>query len=232
MLDHQEMLNNIPAYALGALDPEEAEVLANHIASCAQCQAELRVYQQTADHIGLGLSEQAPARELKERLFSQISPAATIMHKEPARWQWWFTQRPAFALVSVGLILLLAVSNLLLWSQVRSLRTQAFRTVSLSATEVIPQAAGVIIISGDGRYGTLVASNLAALPEDQQYQLWLIEGDDRTSGGIFSVTQSGYAALQVYAPQPLDSYDGFGITIEPYGGSPGPTGDKVLGTES
>jgi anti-sigma-K factor RskA len=29
--------------------------------------------------------------------------------------------------------------------------------------------------------------------------------------------------------QPLKAFSTFGITIEPAGGSPGPTGDKVLG---
>jgi anti-sigma-K factor RskA len=27
----------------------------------------------------------------------------------------------------------------------------------------------------------------------------------------------------------LDAYTDFGVTVEPAGGSPGPTGDKVLG---
>ncbi|RJQ80137.1 MAG: anti-sigma factor [Desulfobacteraceae bacterium] len=31
------------------------------------------------------------------------------------------------------------------------------------------------------------------------------------------------------SPRPLNSYRTFGITIEPRGGSPGPTGSKVLG---
>jgi len=33
----------------------------------------------------------------------------------------------------------------------------------------------------------------------------------------------------VQANQPLDTYQSFGITIEPNGGSPAPTGKKVLG---
>lgn len=230
MQDHQEILENIPAYALGALEPGEAKILAEHIEQCAECQAELRLYQQTTDQIGLGVAAHAPARQLKDRLFSQIGPQPGTA-KAPAKWKQWFSQRPAFALVSIGLVLMMAISNLLLWGQVQDLRSQAFRVVNLSATEAIPDAAGMIIISGDGRYGTLVTFNLASLPEDQQYQLWLIQDTDRTSGGIFSVGRSGYASLEIYAAQPLDSYDGFGISIEPYGGSPAPTGDKVLGAE-
>jgi len=230
MQDHQEMLEKIPAYALGALDEADAEMLASHIASCFECQAELQLYQQATEQIGLAASGPAPSAEIKARLFSQITPEPEVS-KEPAGWQKWFARRPALAMVSVGLILVLAVSNLLLWNQVQQFRIPSFRVVSLASTEVMPDAVGMIVISADGRYGTLVASDLASLPEDQQYQLWLIKGEERTSGGVFSAAGSGYVAFQVYSKQPLESFDGVGITIEPYGGSPGPTGDKVMGAD-
>jgi anti-sigma-K factor RskA len=57
----------------------------------------------------------------------------------------------------------------------------------------------------------------------------LIQDGERTSGGVFSVKQGGYAAKVIYAPLPLADYSSFGVTIEPAGGSPSPTGDKVLG---
>jgi anti-sigma-K factor RskA len=75
----------------------------------------------------------------------------------------------------------------------------------------------------------LVVNGLDVLPLDKQYQLWLAVGDRRDSGGVFSVSRSGYGALEISAPQPLREYARVGITIEPSGGSPGPTGDRVLG---
>ncbi len=232
MQDHQEILENIPAYALGALDRDDAEQLTAHIANCSECQAELRLYQRTSEQLGLAAAERPAPAEIKDRLFSQIrTDSAPVNQDKPGLWQRWFAQRPALAWVSVGLVLLLALSNLLLWNQVQTLRTLSFRLVNLSSTDVMPEAVGMIVISGDGKYGTLVASDLTQLPEEQQYQLWLIKNGDRTSGGVFSVSESGYAALKVYSKESLDHYDSFGITIEPYGGSPGPTGDKVLGGE-
>jgi anti-sigma-K factor RskA len=35
----------------------------------------------------------------------------------------------------------------------------------------------------------------------------------------------------VSADQPLGSFQSFGITIEPFGGSPQPTGEKILGID-
>jgi anti-sigma-K factor RskA len=57
----------------------------------------------------------------------------------------------------------------------------------------------------------------------------LIRDGQRTNGGVFSVNPDGYASLELYSPLPLIQYQAIGITIEPWGGSPGPTGPKVLG---
>lgn len=234
MQDHQEMLENIPAYALGALDADEAVRLADHIASCADCQATLLQYQETAGQLGLAAADRAVPARIKQELFSQIRTeidAELAAEKESAGWRGWFSQRPVLGLVSVGLVLLLALGNLLLWSQVRDQSAAPFRILHLSATEVMPDAVGLLILSADGQVGTLVTNDLSLLTEEQQYQLWLIKDGARTSGGVFSVSESGYAAMQVYSNRPLDAYDGFGITIEPFGGSPGPTGEKVLGAD-
>jgi anti-sigma-K factor RskA len=103
------------------------------------------------------------------------------------------------------------------------------RVVNLAGTEFAPDASGIIVISQDGEHGTLVVDDLPDLGPEQQYQLWLIQDGERTSGGVFSVKQGGYAAKVIYAPHPLVDYGSFGVTIEPTGGSPGPTGEKVLG---
>jgi hypothetical protein len=135
----------------------------------------------------------------------------------------------------VGLLLIvgLAISNLALWQQMTNLRATtealAFRFVPLASTDVTPGADGVLIINGRGTHGTLVVDNLPELDEAHQYQLWLIKDGERTSGGVFSVSKDGYGAMWVRSPLPLGVYTSFGITIEPEGGSPSPTGDKVLG---
>lgn len=232
MTNHQELRDSIPAYALGIIDADEAETLSGHIASCAACQAELQAMLQTVEHLGHGAPDAQPRPELKDRLFSQIRPLEPADSGEKSTW--WdrlFGPRPVLAWMSAGLIILLAVSNLLLWNQVRGLKGTPFESIQLLATDVMPNAEGMIVVSQDGRYGTLVASDLEPLSETEQYQLWLIKAGERTSGGVFSVSESGYAAFQVYSHEPLSDFDSFGITIEPYGGSPGPTGEKILGSK-
>lgn len=67
----------------------------------------------------------------------------------------------------------------------------------------------------------------ASQPE-QAYQIWLNQGNEKTSGGLFRVDDSGMGLLVFPLPQPLDAYDSIGITPEPKTGSPGPTAPPVV----
>jgi anti-sigma-K factor RskA len=135
---------------------------------------------------------------------------------------------------SLVVIIVLLISNLYLLNNLRaheSAELEEFTTMALVATDYSPNSTGMLVISSDGEYGVLVVDELPVLDESQQYQLWLIYDGQRTSGGVFSVNDEGYGSLLIDSEQPLSSYPAFGITIEPAGGSPGPTGDKVLGGE-
>ena len=101
--------------------------------------------------------------------------------------------------------------------------------LALAATSDTPQALGTLVIGQNGDYGSLVVDHLPTLDNDHQYQVWLSRNGERISAGLFSVNYEGYASLELQAPLPLILYDTIGITIEPSGGSPGPTGIKVLG---
>lgn len=137
---------------------------------------------------------------------------------------------PAWGLAVLAVIVLLAISTGLLWTQVNRLKsTSTLRTVALQGVGPAAQATGTLVISMDGEHGTLVVDALPVLDESQEYQLWLRKGDVRVSGGVFSVSKDGYGAVWVHAPDALASYESAGITIEPAGGSDAPTGEKVLG---
>lgn len=74
----------------------------------------------------------------------------------------------------------------------------------------------------------LRAESFPPLEEGKAYQLWLIRGDERTSGGLFTVDEYGCATLVFHPTQSLDDFDGMGITPEPAVGSPGPTAPPIV----
>jgi anti-sigma-K factor RskA len=101
----------------------------------------------------------------------------------------------------------------------------------LEATAVDPNAIGRIFAAPELNALALIVYDMPALETDRVYQIWLIDPrGDRTSGGTFTVDASGRSWVLIRAPQPLSNYQGIGITIEPTGGSPKPTGPKMMGT--
>jgi anti-sigma-K factor RskA len=228
----------IPAYALDILDPFETRLVAEHLQTCTRCQDELRAYRQVVDDLPLAMAETEPPRHLKEGIMGQVRKPKAVSESQ-IQTGWWENLKerlvfrtPAWGLVSLALILVLGASNLFLWSRLNRIEQTTSTTlasVPLTSSESIPMATGMLVISQDGEHGTLIVDGLPVLDPSQQYQLWLIKDGQRTSGGVFSVDAEGYGSLWIESPRPLVSYQGVGITIEPAGGSPGPTGDRVLG---
>ncbi len=231
MSEQEHVAEQLGAYALGSLEKSEAAQVEAHLTHCSRCRAELEGHQATVGLLALAAAAAEPPADLRERLLVRARRAKA--RPAPDRAPWWTAlmrllsrPAPAWSLGLVSLALVVALGFMLLGP---ASGPEPLTTIALVATEAAPRATGVVVLSADGEYGSLVVDGLPDLNPDSQYQLWLIEDGERTSGGVFSVHE-GYGQMEIVAPQPLSSYDGFGITVEPAGGSLGPTGDKVLGS--
>lgn len=142
----------------------------------------------------------------------------------------------ALSVLALLLIVFLAFSSLMLWQRVgqlqASLPASDVHFIALRGTSDAPLAQGYLLAFKGDIYGTLTVENAPALEAGRQYQIWLVRDGQRSSGGVFSVNSDGYGTLMITADRPLDTFQSFGITIEPTGGSPGPTGKKVLGSKT
>jgi anti-sigma-K factor RskA len=234
MSDEQHVLDLIPAYALGCLDGGDLAAVKGHLASCESCRQELTTYQDLVDRLPLALSQTSPPPAVKQKLMQVVAKGKTAIPEGKPLTFWQRVtaslQRssPTWALTSLVIVVLLVASNLLLWRQVNQSKQVQMPLVGLHGTSFAPEASGTIVISRDGEHGALVVDRLKPLGDQQQYQLWLVKDGVHTSGGVFLVDESGYTTLYVESPQPLSSYNSFGVTIEPAGGSQSPTGAKVL----
>jgi anti-sigma factor RsiW len=248
-MNNEHVFDLIPAYALGCLDPDEVNQVEKHLAQCAVCREERTSYQSVVNRLALSPSQVNPPRHLKESIIKAAKltqsglpihqpahmPDAACVQKRGAWRSWVRTLLPVWGIASLVLVLALGITNLLLWQQVQKVSQPGkiifsdFQIIPMNGTSAAPNATGIFVISQDGLAGSLNVDGLQPLDSSHQYQLWLIEQGRRTSGGVFSVNRQGYGSLKVNSSRPLIGYNAFGITIEPIGGSAGPTGDKVLG---
>jgi anti-sigma-K factor RskA len=73
------------------------------------------------------------------------------------------------------------------------------------------------------------ANALPALPPDKVYQLWVVPQDNQppVSAGLLTPDPSGHVSH--FFPMPANvSAAALAVTVEPAGGMPSPTGDRVL----
>jgi anti-sigma-K factor RskA len=223
---------SLPAYALGCLEHEEAEEVRKHLLECMSCRDDLRSLEDASSLLVHAAPQVYPSPVLKQKLMAPHSSA-----KFYAWFERLFVQFPRLvpvaSLMAVVLTVILGVSNLIIWQQVKAPTLfeefAAYPFVLLKGTEVMPEAEGRLIADLNSNQGLLLVDSLNTLKNKSQYQLWLIRNGERTSGAVFSVNARGMACVLVSSRLPLSDYDSFGITVEPYGGSLGPTGKKVLG---
>lgn len=228
----------IPAYALGCLAEDDSILVAQHLVTCPTCQAEQQAYEAIVAQLALAAPDAVPSPDLHSRLLQRLpaSPVTNLPQPQISWWQQLITLRPGLALawgvISAMLVVVLTASNLLLWQQVNQLQINQTRTgmraIPLTSTGAAPGGAGYIIIGADGQNGALVVDSLPVLDLQHQYQLWLVRNEQRTSAAVFSVDEYGYGGTRIKAPGSLFDYSACGISIEPAGGSPNPTGERVL----
>jgi anti-sigma-K factor RskA len=229
------VLDLLPAYALGCLDEDEVKKLEDHIERCRNCRDELVTYRSMTNRILLAVPSEAPPDDLKEKILASVSSPVSTRGphgKRRVRGVPFGVLRPLRAAILAAVILALAAGNLIFWHRLSDFRgtsqLEKTRMVLLDGTKEAPAAKGYLFLDPTGTSGIFIAENLPPLGAARQYQLWLIEDDERVSGGVFSVDQRGYAWLPITAQSRLKSYTAFGISTEPFGGSDKPTGPRVL----
>ena len=235
--------DNLAAYALGTLDEDETRMLEEHLENCQSCQAELADYTAVSN----GLLSALPPQTPHSRLRKQVEARLPGNKKTSGAGRFWSLPRISFgqAGIAVAFVFLLFL-NLYSALQMRRLQGQqaeltqhiyaeqsAIAMLAYPGTQKISiheGVAGSLLLNAETNTAVLFTWDLPELPEDQTYQIWLIDAQgNRVSGGLFETSpENEYTTVQVAASSPLDDFVALGVTIEPWGGSPGPTGPNVL----
>jgi anti-sigma-K factor RskA len=207
------------AYALGALEPAEAEVFRRHLETCAACRDELSALAATADALPMAAPQYPLPAEVRHRVLEQVRAeprtagdgGAAAARSGRGRW----LGRPALVGVALASLVAIALVGALLLSG------------SSSGTRVITATVGhAKLYVTDGR-GQLVVSRLAPPASGHTYQAWLLAAHHSPrSAGLFGVTRSGRARVDLRGD--LRGVSAVAVTEEPAGGTRGPTTTPII----
>lgn len=253
---HEQFAEDLALYAMGTLEGEERTALENHLEGCASCRRELELLRGDLGVLALTASGAKPPARSRQRLMSAIAreprlPAA-VQTPAPPRRSWWgklgWVAAAAMVLLSIGLLR----QNSSLQRDLASVKAQfgdqesklqqaneivatlldpEAKKVELVAAGSKPQPRGKAIYQRRNRSLIFLASNLAPLPPDKIYELWLFpaSGGAPIAAGLFKPDAHGSATV-VNPPLPEGvEAKNFVVTLEPESGShDAPRGTAVI----
>lgn len=219
------------AYALDALEPEDAREYEVHLARCARCREDLAELSAAATALAYASEAPAPPAELRARILQEASRERANVVPLRSRWATpVVTVAAVAAIVAIGLGLWAASLSSKLDSRERALAQQA-RVAQILARPDSRQIAfdrGTLIVSRDGN-AALVLRNLARPKPGRTYEAWVAEtGGTPRPAGLFE----GGDVVAVPLDQPVPAGAVVMVTEEPDGGTQAPTGDPLVQVEN
>ncbi|MDP9352007.1 MAG: anti-sigma factor [Chloroflexota bacterium] len=243
-MSHERFSQNIGAYALGALDPQEESELQEHVRECEDCAAELSAYSQLRHGLNAAVPQAALPDGFSERLMQRAAPhqreprplvtVAPTPSKRASRLPW--------MLVAASLILALGLGGRA-WQLERELdqrrATLASMVELLGGEDVVVRDAGAsgngthtrVYLSPEGDIGMVVFDDMPPPPPGRVYQLWIGNDSEVESVATFAPNANGNWFRLLKPPGGLEAYDSVGVSVEREGGSPQPTGEWDIWAE-
>ena len=220
-------LDDLAAYALDILDPEEQRAVGRHLAGCATCAAEVASLADTAWTIAEAAGRPAPARlrgAIVERARrtggSTLAPRASF---------WSLFLRPVPMVVPLALAVVLVIGLAGYAGARRDAERYSSAVAAAVGARVVPLTAtvagmrGSVVVPGNGGTPYLIL-DLPAAPAGKIWEAWVIRGEVATRAGI--TDDRGLTTLELTAA--LAPGDTVAITAEPPGGVDRPTGAPVM----
>jgi anti-sigma-K factor RskA len=230
MTTHDEMLDNVALYALGALSPREAAGVAAHLQSCEECRAEYELLRPAVTAIGYSAEADArtvaPSFTLKTRLMKQVRSTKPGGSSRPARSavpSWPALIAAACFAVAVGAGLWNASLRDRLGHDESRIAQQSAVIADVTAPDAkrYPFGHGSVVVHGRNLYIAMHA--LAQPPKGKVYQAWTLpKGSKRMAPSItFKPGASGETVLRL--PVSANAVVAVAVSVEPAGGSKQPT---------
>jgi anti-sigma-K factor RskA len=209
------------AYALDALDPEDARRYEAHLARCERCQSELAELSESAGALAYAVDAPTPSPDLRARILNQARDERPNVVPLRSRWL-----RPLSAAAAVAAC---AAIGLGLWAFSLSGkldRSEAHLAAQQRVAQILAQPAshkisfsrGTLIVGPDGQ-GALLLNKLAEPGSGRTYEAWVADGGAPQPAGLFT----GGTTIAVPLDQPVRDGATVMVTEEKAGGTEAPS---------
>jgi anti-sigma-K factor RskA len=196
------------AYALDALDADEARTYEAHLAGCERCRSELAALGETASSLAWAVEAPAPPARLRAAILAQAAAERENVVPLPVSRTRLFRATAAVAAVAACAAIAFGV-----WAAVLNSRTQTRQA-----------AAWTVVVRGG--HATLSVSELAAAPRGKTYEAWVIPaGGPAQPAGLFA---GGGARTVVRLTRPVPQGATIAATVERAGGVSAPTATPLF----
>jgi anti-sigma-K factor RskA len=216
---------DLAAYALGALEPAEAEAFAAHLETCTMCREELAEFEAVVATLPMGVPRHRAPEGLRRRVLDTVHSEAGAPARAKRRamvWPSWLVmRRPAVALGAAVLVVTVAVFGGLELGRAGGPSTRVYHAQ-------IAGVSGSAEVKVTGGHGELVVRHLSPPPKGKIYEVWLARPHQppEPTSALFGVTTAGSGDVAV--PGSLRGVDAVMVTPEPAGGSRVPTHAPVI----
>jgi anti-sigma-K factor RskA len=225
-------IEDLPAYALGALDEAERIRVAAHLETCEQCARDLAQFEDALyEAAAVGAVAAVPPRDLRTRIVLRHRGARVPAENDfGARAKAWLARPVPFA-VPLALAVLLVVSFVAVGTARRDADSYGHALAGVADGHVVAlaqqkdapaEARGALVIPRNG--DPYLILELSSPPTGKTWEAWVIKGQRpiaaglSDSGGLFTIVLSA----------PVGEGDVVAVTLEPSTGSSAPTSAPVL----
>lgn len=244
MTGHEQYDEDLALYALGALEGDARQALEKHLDTCSGCRQELERLRGESALLAVSATGPRPPQRSRQRLLDAVAKEPRGLSALPAstpRFNWWAAFGWAAAVAMLFVVIQLRRANSALQQAVSSLGSvvgqqtielsnaqRIVETLTAENSEKVTLVAGKVPPVPQGKAFYLreksglvfVANNLAPLPPDKIYELWLIPASGPPiAAGLFKPDAKGNATVVNPAGLPPGvEAKTFAVTLEPASG--------------
>jgi anti-sigma-K factor RskA len=227
--EHDRWSEDVAAYMLGALDPEEAAELERHAEGCERCRSEMRWLTAAVEALPEAVQRLEPPPQLRERLMTEVrddAREAAAKSKAAGRRR--------------GLARIPGVRSLG-WRPLAGVAAVALVVVAFAGYEIgnggggngttstiaaghAPGVTAKVIREGDS--AELRLANVGKLPEERVLEAWVRRnGEVEPVKALFVPNREGRGSTMIANMRGVDLVM---VTTEPTGGSDAPTSAPIV----